>query len=74
MKCLCCGGDDLVRDTRAVPVKGGEPMTLTGDFCPDCGEVILDRIEGDRYMAALKEARQKPAQPVAGSPLKRASL
>lgn len=58
MKCPVCGGDDLVRDTRPVPVKGGAPLTITGDFCPTCGEFILDRVEGDRYMAALKEARQ----------------
>ena len=22
---------------------------MTGDFCPACGEVILDREQGDRY-------------------------
>lgn len=57
MKCPCCGAADLVRETKAVPVADAEPITLTGDFCPACGEVLLGKIDGDRYGAALADAR-----------------
>lgn len=57
MKCPCCGGAELVRDTRDVPYAyKGETTTVlavTGDFCPACGEVILDRENGDRYMREI---------------------
>ncbi|SDP86085.1 hypothetical protein SAMN05216303_10866 [Rhodoferax sp. OV413] len=35
----------------------GVHLVITGDFCPACGECILDRENGDRYGAALKEGR-----------------
>lgn len=50
MKCLCCGGDALVTDTRTL---NGVP-DVTGGYCPDCGEVILNREQGDRYAAELE--------------------
>jgi len=28
-------------------------LAVTGDFCPACGEVILDRENGDRYMREI---------------------
>ena len=53
MKCPCCGAAKLIRDTRDVPYTyKGEPTTIpkvTGDFCPACNEVVLDREHGDRY-------------------------
>ncbi|HNF61937.1 type II toxin-antitoxin system MqsA family antitoxin [Zoogloea sp.] len=57
MKCPCCGGAELVRDTRDMfyACKGETTAVLavTGDFCPACGEVILDRENGDRYMREI---------------------
>lgn len=53
MKCPSCGAAKLIRDTRDVPyVYKGESTIIpevTGDFCPACGEVVLDREHGDRY-------------------------
>ncbi|MDP2367502.1 type II toxin-antitoxin system MqsA family antitoxin [Rhodoferax sp.] len=53
MKCPCCGAAKLIHDTRDMPYTyKGEATTIpavTGDFCPACGEVILDREHGDRY-------------------------
>ena len=58
MKCPVCGGDELARDTREMDANGVLVM-ITGDFCPTCGECILDRENGDRYVAALKDARHQ---------------
>ena len=53
MKCPCCGAAELTHDTRDMPYTyKGEATTIpavTGDFCPACGEVVLDREQGDRY-------------------------
>ncbi|MDD5469108.1 MAG: type II toxin-antitoxin system MqsA family antitoxin [Anaerolineales bacterium] len=53
MKCPCCGAAELIHDTRDLPYtyKGETTAipTVTGDFCPACGEAILDQEHGDRY-------------------------
>ncbi len=53
MKCPCCGAADLIHDTRdiAYTYKGETTSipTVTGDFCPACGEAVLNREQGDRY-------------------------
>ena len=53
MKCPCCGAAELIHDTRDIPyVYKGETTIIpavTGDFCPACAEVVLDREQGDRY-------------------------
>ncbi len=58
MKCPICGAAELVRDTRDVPYTyKGETTSihgLTGDFCPACAKVVLDRAEADRYGAAVR--------------------
>ncbi|MBX9772133.1 MAG: type II toxin-antitoxin system MqsA family antitoxin, partial [Candidatus Obscuribacterales bacterium] len=52
MKCPTCGEAKLVRDVRDMPYTyKGESTTLpavTGDYCPACGEVVLDRSESVR--------------------------
>ncbi len=57
MKCPNCAKATLVRDTRDMPyVYKGESTTLpavTGDFCPACGEVVLDAAESARTSAAM---------------------
>ena len=53
MKCPCCGAAQLIHDTRDMPYTyKGENTTIplvTGDFCPACDEVVLNREQGDRY-------------------------
>ena len=53
MKCPCCGAAELIHDTRDMPYTYKGEVTaipaVTGDFCPACGEVVLDREHGDRY-------------------------
>ena len=57
MKCPCCGGAELVHDTRDVPYsyKGKTivVLALTADFCPACEEIILDQENGDRYVREI---------------------
>jgi len=46
MKCPVCGAAELIHDTRDLPYTYKGETTLitavTGDFCPSCGEAILD--------------------------------
>lgn len=53
MKCPVCGAVELIHDTRDVPFsyKGESTIipAVTGEFCPACDEVILNREHGDRY-------------------------
>lgn len=53
MKCPSCGAAELIGDTRdARYTYKGETTTIpdvTGEFCPACGEILLDREHGDRY-------------------------
>ncbi len=53
MKCPSCGAAKLVHDTRDLRFSyKGESTSIpgvTGDFCPACNEVVLDRENGDRY-------------------------
>jgi HTH-type transcriptional regulator / antitoxin MqsA len=53
MKCPSCGAAELIHDTRNLPyLYKGERTTIpavTGDHCPACGEVVLNREHGDRY-------------------------
>ena len=62
MKCPCCGAAELVADCRPITATiRGQQITVPnvlGDFCPACGEGVLDRLNGDRYSAALALARR----------------
>jgi HTH-type transcriptional regulator / antitoxin MqsA len=59
MKCPVCGAAELIHDTRDMPYsyKGEQTIVpnVTGDFCPACGEVVLDRLNGDRFGQAISE-------------------
>ena len=63
MKCPVCGGAELIHDTRDLPYTyKGETTTIpavTGEFCPACGEVILDRYQGDRYSTLLGQFQRE---------------
>ena len=57
MKCRSCAAATLVRDTRDVPYTcKGETTVLpqvTGDFCPACGESVLDAAQSRRSMELM---------------------
>ena len=57
MKCPSCAAADLVHDTRDMPYTyKGESTVLAavaGDFCPACGEAVLDAEESARVSAAM---------------------
>jgi len=63
MKCPSCGAAELIHDTRDVPYTyKGETTTIpevTGDFCQACGEIILDRLQGDRYSEMIGAFRRE---------------
>lgn len=57
MKCPSCAGAELVRDTRDMPYTYKGESTLisdvTGEFCPSCGDMILEAAESARTSAAM---------------------
>ena len=57
MKCQNCGAADLVRAIRAVPYiyKGEQTRipSVRGDFCPNCGELMLDADESARLSSLM---------------------
>lgn len=63
MKCPNCGAAQLKRDTREMPYAyKGESITLpsvSGDFCPACGEAVLDADESRRVSTLMREFNQQ---------------
>lgn len=59
MKCPICGKAELIHDTRDVPYayKGEETVlpAIEGDFCPACGEIILDMANSTRASSLMGE-------------------
>jgi HTH-type transcriptional regulator/antitoxin MqsA len=57
MKCPTCGAAKVVHDTRDMPYtyKGESTVipSVTGDFCPACGEAVLDTREAGRTSAFM---------------------
>ncbi len=57
MNCPLCAEANLVHDTRDLPYTYKGETTLipdvTGDFCPACGEAILDATESARTSALM---------------------
>ena len=57
MKCPICAKAELVHDTRDIfYTYKGEGTTIpgvTGDFCPACGEFVLDAAESARTSAMM---------------------
>ena len=57
MKCPSCAAADLAPDTRDMPYtyKGESTIipAVAGDFCPACGESVLDAAESSRVSAAM---------------------
>jgi HTH-type transcriptional regulator / antitoxin MqsA len=63
MKCPSCGAAELVQDTRDTPYTyKGESTTVpavNGDFCPACGEAVLDAKESRRVNTLMREFNQQ---------------
>lgn len=63
MKCPVCGAAELIHDTRDLPYAyKGETTALpqvSGDYCPSCAEVVLDREQGDRVSALMGEFQRQ---------------
>lgn len=59
MRCPTCAEAELVHDTRDMPhtYKGESTIiqAVTGDFCPACGEVVLDGAESTRTSSEMLE-------------------
>lgn len=59
MNCPICRKAELIHDTRDLPyIYKGEATTLPGvegDFCPACGEVILDATNSTRTALLMAE-------------------
>ena len=59
MRCPICAQNELITDTRDLPYTyKGESTTIpavTGEFCPACGEAILDASESTRASALMLE-------------------
>jgi len=57
MKCPSCAAAELMRDTRDMPYayKGESTIiaAVTGDFCPACGDSVLDVAESTRASEAM---------------------
>lgn len=63
MQCPVCGAAELIQDTRDfVHTYKGESTSipaLTGQWCPACAEVVLDRENGDRYAQCVAAFRRQ---------------
>ncbi|HWS83598.1 MAG TPA: type II toxin-antitoxin system MqsA family antitoxin [Ktedonobacteraceae bacterium] len=63
MKCPICSSADLVHTTRDIPhIYKGETTVIpnvTGDFCPACGESILELAEANRVSSLMGEFRKQ---------------
>ena len=57
MKCPMCAGAELVHDTRDISYtyKGESTVIpeVSGDFCPACGEAVLEKRESVRISALM---------------------
>lgn len=63
MKCPSCGAADLVHETRDLTYtyKGQATVVegVTADYCPACGEAVMDRLNGNRYGAITAAFRRQ---------------
>lgn len=57
MRCPICAAAKLVHDTRDLSYSyKGETTSIpavSGDYCPACGESVLDSVESERVSAAM---------------------
>ena len=59
MRCPVCGDAEMVRNSRDLPYayKGESTIlpSVTGDFCPACGEAVLEKGESERVSSLMME-------------------
>jgi HTH-type transcriptional regulator / antitoxin MqsA len=59
MRCPICAGAELVHVTRDIPYtyKGASTViqSVTGDFCPACGQAVLEKSESVKISALMLE-------------------
>jgi HTH-type transcriptional regulator/antitoxin MqsA len=59
MKCTNCGYDGTEVKTADVPYsyRGRDTVirNVTGEYCPSCGETVLDKSDARRVSAAMVE-------------------
>jgi HTH-type transcriptional regulator / antitoxin MqsA len=71
MKCLACGVAELARDTRDIPYTyKGKSTTLPaviGDFCPACGEAVLDDKESRRVNTLMRGLNEQANTAIDGA-------
>ncbi|RZS85269.1 type II toxin-antitoxin system MqsA family antitoxin [Pigmentiphaga kullae] len=57
MRCPICAAAKLVHDTRDLSYSYKGEITsipaVSGDYCPACGESVLDSVESERVSAAM---------------------
>lgn len=57
MKCPACGAAEMIHDSRDIPYtyKGEQTIIphIEGDFCPACGESVLDSTMAARFSNAM---------------------
>ena len=63
MKCPACGNAEMTRDTRDISYTyKGETLSIqavTGEFCPDCQEAVLDWEDSVRASHAMVDFNKK---------------
>jgi HTH-type transcriptional regulator/antitoxin MqsA len=63
MTCPNCGAAELIGDRRDLAYTyKGENTTIpqvAGKFCPACGEVVLNREQGDRYSELIGQFQRQ---------------
>ncbi len=63
MKCPTCASAELIHDTRDIPhtYKGETTVipNVTGDFCPACGESVLELAEASLVSSVMREFRKQ---------------
>ncbi len=63
MRCPSCGGAELIHDTRPMSYtyKGESTVIedVTGDYCPACGEAVLEMEESVRTSALMLDFNQQ---------------
>jgi HTH-type transcriptional regulator / antitoxin MqsA len=73
MKCPVCGGAELVHDMRTVSYtyksKTKDIHGVEGEYCPSCGEVVLDRLNGDRYSETVRAFQRKVNEEIGVDPV-----
>ena len=71
MNCPNCGATNMVHETKALAYtyKGVtfNIHEVTGYYCAECLEVVLDRDQGDRYSALIGQVQAQVERVIANA-------